>query len=124
MSSSNVFLMTSQVCILFAQHMAEATFDSSIWSRFYCLLSREVIFYFIKNSVNEPVWVININDEYSFSIVNVINTTFWRIVVEQQIGVIFIRVMAKHLVIVSMTGPMECSSEIHSFYKHQAYKRS
>ena len=57
----------------------------------------------------------NINDEYSFSIVNVINTTFWRIVVEQQIGVIFIRVMAKHLVTVSMTGPMECSSEIHSF---------
>ena len=26
MSSLNVFLMTSQVCIHFAQHMAEATF--------------------------------------------------------------------------------------------------
>ena len=40
--------------------------------------------------------MININDDYSLFIMNVINATFWHISVEQEISFIFIEVVAKH----------------------------
>ena len=62
--SINVLLVTSQVCIHFAQHMAEAKFAflhhlrQQYLVKIYCFLSCEVILYFIKNSIDQPVWVV------------------------------------------------------------------
>ena len=102
MSSLNVFLMTSQVCIHFAQHMAEAM--SAFWHHLRHQYLVKVLLFALSWShlvlyqwtINEPVWMININHEYSLFIMNVINTTFWHISVKQEIGFIFIGVVAKH----------------------------
>ena len=40
--------------------------------------------------------MININHDYSLFIMNAINATFWHISVEQEIGFIFIGIVAKH----------------------------